>query len=244
MFTIVTIIKTLYFRLLLVVFLFVSAIGNVLAQESHIKPFSQSFINPVQAEVFAYLSGGNNSLSNLWTANNNINTSDFNLLGTRLESGIGAELYKSKFKLLHIGGYLGYKNIMYSYEKDSFNNSGLYSHWLAMDLNVGLSYLGFGVKSDVFLGSKIKNDNHFSYEGLYPDCFNPIALSLYISIYYRFTRLKCEVRFGMNLTPELDPMKLSYYNMSKTYVDGEYLEFKLSYRIFTSGKVHDAPYVL
>ena len=91
--------------------------------------------------------------------------------------------------------------------------------------------------------TKIKNNDHFSYEGLYSDCFNHISFCYYVGFNVRFTRLKLEARIGSYLVPQFSPEKISYHNMTKTHVDGSYFEIRVYYRIFTTGKVHSSPYM-
>lgn len=151
------------------------------------------------------------------------------------------EFYKTKQDKLRLGGYFGYKYEVYGYNKGFSDNSGVYSHWLSADMNVSYANFGAGIRSDIFLTSKIKNNDHFTYEGLYSECFNPITLCFYGSLNLRFTNFKLEARLGSYLIPQFNPDKISYYNLKATHVEGLYFELKLHYRIFTTGKVHKAP---
>ena len=236
--------RLVYCKMFLAVFCMFSTIENMQAQEIQVEPIHRTSVNPIQYELFVYLSGNKMDRGNLWTANNGTYTDDLDLYGTKLETGIGAEFFKTDLNQLRLGSFLGYKRSVYSYERDSFNNSGVYSHFLTMDLNVGLSYFGLGAKTDLFLNSRINNHDHFSYEGLYSDCFNSMNLSLYASLFIRFSKFKLEAKFGSYVIPELNPKKISYHNITKTYVEGLYIEVKLLFRIFTSGKVYEAPYII
>jgi len=216
-------------------------IGNLMAQEKEVKTLCKSSLNPIQSDIFVCLSGGRSKHGNLWTANNNINNEDYQMNGTFFDVGIGAEIYKTKQDKLRLGGLVGYKYEVYGYDKNLFNNSGIYSHWLTADLNLAYSNFGAGIKSDIFLDSKIKNNDHFTYEGLYSKCFNQTTFCYYCSFNLRFTNFKFEARVGSYLKPQFNPDKISYHNLNKTHVDGLYWELKLYYRIFTSGKVYKSP---
>lgn len=216
---------------------------NMMAQENNVCPLTQTVPNPLQAEIFLYVSWGTSKNGNLWTATNNVNNKDIDVYGTYFDAGLEAELFKQKLNTIRLGASLGYKYEVYAYNKSLFNNSGVYSHWLSADLDFNFCYLNVGVKSDIFLTSKIKNNDHFSYEGLYNDCFNRMSLCYYVGLNIRSTCLKFEARMGLYLEPQFSPEKISYHNMNKTHVDGLYLEIRAFYRIFTTGKVHSAPYM-
>lgn len=235
-------INTNLFRIL-TVFTIWLAMGahKLLAQESVVTPLSQSTLNPLQADIFVYAAGGTSKNGNLWTATNYINDKD--VYGTFVDLGLKAEFYKQKLNGIRLGTSFGYKYQVYAYDKSLSGNSGVYSHWLTADLDFCLSYFNAGFKSDIFLSSKIKNNDHFSYEGLYSDCFNHISFCYYVGFNVRFTRLKLEARIGSYLVPQFSPEKISYHNMTKTHVDGSYFEIRVYYRIFTTGKVHSSPYM-
>lgn len=228
-------------RSLLIMTFIIIGLVNLMAQEIQVKPLCKSVLNPLQSDIFIYLAGGKTKHGNLWTANNNVSNSNYDVYGTYMDVGIGTEFYKTKLDKLRLGGYLGYKYEVYGYNKGFSDNSGVYSHWLSTDMNVFYANFGAGIRSDIFLTSKIKNNDHFTYEGLYSKCFNPITLCFYGSLNLRFTNFKLEARFGSYLIPQFNPDKISYYNLKATHVEGLYFELKLHYRIFTTGKVYKAP---
>ena len=235
-------INTNLFRILTVFTIWLAMGAHKLsAQESVVTPLSQSTLNPIQADIFVYAAGGTSKNGNLWTATNYINDKD--VYGTFVDLGLKAELYKQKLNGIRLGTSFGYKYQVYAYDKSLSGNSGVYSHWLTADLDFCLSYFNAGFKSDIFLSSKIKNNDHFSYEGLYSDCFNHISFCYYVGLNVRFTRLKLEARIGSYLVPQFSPEKISYHNMTKTHVDGSFFEIRVYYRIFTTGKVHSSPYM-
>lgn len=213
------------------------------AQENVVKTLLPMNLNPLQMEVFTYVGGstqnGYLSSSYLHTANSG---GYRDLYGTYLDVGIGGELYKSQFDLIRIRATIGYKREKYAYNKSLSDNSGVYSDWLSTEVSAIAAYVGVGFKSNIFMGSKIKNKDNFTYEGLYSDCFNKMALCGYICTSFRFTRFRMEARVGNFLKPQFSPKKISYYNMTKTSVDGFYFEVRAYYRIFTTGRIFDASF--
>lgn len=211
------------------------------AQENVVTTLLPMKLDPLQVEVFTYVGGGSTQNGSLWTANNFVFGGDKDVYGTYLDVGLGGELYKSRFNYIRIRATIGYKREKYAYNKSISDNSGVYSDWFSTDVNAIASFLGVGLKSNIFMGSKIKNKDNFTYEGLYSDCFNKMALCGYISWNLRLTRLKMEARVGFFFKPQFSPERISYHNMEKTYVNGFYFEVRAYYRIFTTGRFFDAP---
>ena len=211
------------------------------AQELKINPIKQSRINPIITNVYLYAAGGREHHSNLWTSNNTVYSNN-HVYGKYVDMGAGVEIYKEK-GLLQYCGTLGYKYQSYSYDKKLLDGYGVDTHWLSADIKAEILYVGTGFKTDFFLDAKIKNDDKFTYNGIYPECFNDISLCWYFALHLRFTRLKLEARIGTYIIPHLNANKITYHNMSKTHVDGLYFEFRLNYRIFTTGRPHNAPSV-
>ena len=219
--------------------------GNLVAQDLLVKPLSKTSLNPLQTEIFLYAAGGTSNNRNLWTANNQINTKNKGLYGTYFDVGLSAEVYRSKKEWFKIGGSMGYKYEVYGFDNRLSANTGLYSHWMSLDLDAIWGNLcGVGIRSDVFLGSKIKNHDHFTHEGLYSDCFNKMAFCYYFSINIRLTKVKIEGRLGSYIKPQLNPDKISYFNMNKTNVNGLYFELRAYYRLFTTGDIQKFPLIL
>lgn len=216
------------------------------AQDNVVNTLLPMRLNPLQMEVFAYVGGstqnGYLSHSYLHTANNNVSGGYRELYGTYLDVGLGGELYKSQFDNIRIRTAIGYKREKYAYNKSLSDNSGVYSDWLSTEVSAIAAFVGVGFKSNIFMGSKIKNKDNFTYEGLYSECFNKMTLCGYICTSFRFTRLKMEARVGTFFKPQFSPKKISYYNMTKTSVDGFCFEVRAYYRIFTTGRIFDASF--
>ena len=236
-----TTIKRLSPGLLLVLVLLFAAANSLVAQDCYVQPITPTSLYVTQTELHAYLSGGSSKNTNLWTANNYVHNSNNDLHGRYFEAGLATSVYTTRHDWIRFNGAIGYKHQIYSYDKLSSSNSGVYTHWMTADANAAFvfQFIGacVGVKSDILLSSRIKNADHFSYEGLYRDCFNPASLCAYTGLMLRLHRFKIEARIGGYILPQLNPQKISYYNITKTYVNGFYYEIKAYYCFFTTGKV-------
>ncbi len=225
-------------RALLLLCFLLSLVGRLHAQEV-VRPMTETQIKPILTNVFVYAAGSRVEHGNMWTANNTVFDKKY-LYGKYMDLGAGVELYRAG-GFLQYNGSLGYKYQFYDYNKGLFGAAGVDSHWLSADVKVESMYFGAGIKSDVYLGSKIKNRDNFSFNGIYPDSFNPMSLCWYAALHFRFTRLKFEARLGSYIVPPLSPQKISYYNITKTHIEALYFEMRLSCRIFTSGEPLHAP---
>ena len=209
------------------------------AQELEVKPLVQSHVSPLLTNVYLYAAGSRMQHGTLRTANHTLYDKR-DVYSKCIEVGATAEMYK---RWLHYLGSLGYINELYSYGKGFMEGSGVRSHWISSDVGVFVGYLGAGVKSDIFMGSRVTNENKFSYKGINPSCFNRVSLCWYSSLAIAYTRLRAEARIGSYIVPHLNPQKIAYYNLTKTYVEGSYFEVRLSYRIFTSGRFYNGAMV-
>ena len=232
-------------RLYILLLLFLLLGDIVWAQKSDsevVKPLRMSQRHPILFDLYIYGSGSYKSHNNLWTATNNLNTSKGNNNKKVYETlaNLGIEIEAHKGSILWLGASMGYKYGRYAYNSGFSFNEGVQSHWFNTSISanchlLGLNF-GIGVVSDIFLGSRIKNNDYFSYEGLNSKCFNHASLGLYFGASVKLNRLKIEGRFGNYFKPQLNPNKIAYYNQHNTHVEGLYWEVKASYRIFTSGK--------
>lgn len=214
---------------------------NIMAQSEIVNPLSENTLNPIQADVFIYGSGASHKYGSLSTAVNNYSNNNYGIYGTHFDIGIKTELYKQKLPSLRLGASLGYKYNVYAYDRNIFNKYGVHSHWLSPCIDFSYSYFSIGFKTDIYLYSHIENSDNHSYEGLYNDCFNRMSFIYYVGFNIRFTQFKIEAKIGGFFKPQLNPQRLSYHSMNKTYLDGSYFEMGLYYRIFTTSKVHNSP---
>ena len=200
-----------------------------------VQRLKKSTLRPMLFDVWLYGAASYKRQNNLGTANNVGNTR--HLYDTFADIGVEGEIYKNP--QLRLNTSLGYKYERYANDSGLSSNEGVYSHWLSA--SVGLNYWLFtsGLLTDIYLGSHIKNKDHFSYEGLYGGCFNHASLGYYFGGNLVFTRVKVEARIGGYLKPQLNPNKIAHYNLQKSKVSGFYWEVKLSYRLFTSGKYYN-----
>lgn len=190
-------------------------------------------LRPVLFDVWIYGAGSYKTHSNLWTANNRSSMSE-HLYDSFADIGVEADIYKNP--LLRLNASAGYKYERYAYDSGLSSSEGVYSHWLSTGLGMSWWYLNAGLLSDIYLGSRIKNNDNFSYEGLYSECFNRASFGYYVGANMSFNRIRVEARIGSYLKPQLNPDKIAQYNLHKTHVNGLYWEVKVAYRLFTSGK--------
>lgn len=212
--------------------------GNIIAQEYSVRPITLSTPNRVQKDLFAFISIGLPTKIGAYTA---INRYDKNLYSNCFNIGAKTDFYFQKLKSIRVGPSLSYKNNHFSYQKGFFQSSGIQSHWLTADLNLSVWYMNVGVASDIFLSSKTTSPDHYSYVGIYSDCFNRASLYSYLGFNIRFTRFQIEGRMCFSHIPQLNPDKISQANLVSTTVDGLFYNIGISYRLFTTGKVHSAP---
>lgn len=221
-------------------FLFVTFAGIAQAQDVKLKSLSHSKPHAFHYDVFLDASAGRSRHGNLWTANNSASTAykSKSVYATFFSVGGSVECYSNKIRDLFMSGSIGYTNESYGYTKQLLANNCVYASWIYGDLNLGYGYFGAGIKSDFFVHSKMKNLDNFSFEGLNNKCFNKVSFCYYASMFFRFTKMKIELRLGSYIKPHLDPQKISHYNLNKTHLDGVYFQGKVIFRIFTTGNVH------
>lgn len=225
--------------MLIAAFLFLISVAKLNAQQMEIISIGRSRIKPVFTDIFLYVSGSREKLPLLSTSNNNgINKKD--TYSKYINLGTGVEIYR-KPGIFQFSSYLGYKYESLSYVKNLFTNERVDCHWVSTDIKAEVSYLGLGIKSDFFINSKVRNNDNFSYNGIYPDCFNRVSLCAYFSAQIRFTKLKFEACIGSYIVPHINPDKIAYYNLTNASVNGLYLDFRINYRIFTTGDPRNIP---
>lgn len=230
---------TLLMALLLIVCTGVKA-QTVDTDTVRVKPLKEATLRPLLVDVWLYGAGSYKSHSNLWTANNYSSESN-HLYDTFTDIGVEADFHRGG--LLRFGGSMGYKFERYAYDPGLFSSEGVFSHWLSTSLNVNYWFFGGGLLADIYLGSRIKNSDNFSYEGLYGDCFNRFSYGCYGSYFVMFMRIKVEGRMGYYFKTQFNQDKIAHYNLHKSYVNGLFWEVKLSYRLFTSGRHYNISYM-
>lgn len=227
--------RLLYTWMLLIVCLNVSAQGT--EDNIHIEPFNTTSINKWRTDL--YLSGSWHGYkdSNLWTANNNTGKDKSNCYLNFTELAIGVDL--SKDHGLIFEGNVGYTYGSLAYTRALFPSSSVGSHWISFDVNV--SHLAFldgmmygGIKSSLFAGSRINNNDNYSFEGFYDDCFNSATFIPYVGFRLRFQYIKLDLRVATQVVPYLNANKIAYHNMHKTYVDGLSVELRLGVKLFST----------
>lgn len=230
------IIKNRYFiRATILCLMLITSSVVVSAQDSIVNPLSKSEKKTIHTDVLLYVAGSRNSHGNMWTASNTIYVNNY-IYGKYLDIGAEFDFCRDN-GAIKFCSLLGYRVETFSFDKRFFANTGIDSHFISADIKAEYIFLGAGLKSDIFLFSRAKDQGDLSYLGYNSSCFNRLSLCAYLSCIIPFSRLKLEVRLGSYIVPHLNPNKISYVNLTKSYVDGLYFEFRLSYKIFTTGNV-------
>lgn len=206
---------------------------DLMSQE--IQPMEISYKYKSLTDIWLYAAGNRMEYNySVRTANNGYWNAD-EMYTDLMEIGINADLYTLKLRNLILRGGVGYKDQRYYYLRHQNTNYGVDTHWLTLDLSIIFSYLQAGLKSEILMNSKIKNNDNFTYEGLYKECFSPITCAWYIGGVLKFAKFEISMRMGGYINSQINPNKMSYYNMVNSYIDSLFFEYRFSFRIFTSG---------
>ena len=224
--------------LLIVAAIVISLISTSFAMaqsEVVVSPLRQSTTRFTNVDLFFY-GAGSITKGHIHTANANhaTNSDNCTLYNTHVNFGISAEVFR--LDLFRLCASLGYIHERYAYERGVANNTGVMAHWICADISVSSSYISIEANTSIFLNSQIKNDDYFSYNGLYKPCFNPATFSVYLGVLYRFSGIKIEARGGVYMPPQFNPDKLAYYNFQSSDIDRFYFEVRLSFRWFHTGR--------
>lgn len=224
---------------LLVLAIFI--ISSVSAQETKdiIHPIKKTRISKFQYDVFSYVSGSTYKCMGFDMNNSNIFNKPSQPISTQAGFGFNGYINKRGAMGLKLG--VGYKHEWISNDAGLFGNNGVNAHWLNTDLNFTALWFIVGISSDVFLGSQLVNKDNFSFEGFNQNCFNRFSYYTYFAVSLRFTRFIAEMRASSYSKPHIDPDKLAYYNFISAYVRPLFLEFRLYYRIYTTGNRLKSP---
>lgn len=202
-----------------------------------VAPLKESSTNPLFLNVWAYVSGNGGKVGSTSQALYHTTVTNTHVLnGYSFETGILLELTKKK-TLFHIPFVigLGYKFERFAYSLDNNINSGVYSHWLTAKLEYNSLFL-VGLKTDILLTSKNKNEASFNYEGLYQDCLNKATFCWYVGLSLPLVVVNVTGRIGSYVVPLYNPQKIAYYNMSNSHMNGLFWEVELAYKLFSFQK--------
>lgn len=182
-----------------------------------------------------YVFGGSSYMKQekLWTANN----TSRKLPMWYAHFGIGGDITITGTCKSGLGTNIGYKYSHYAYSDETKLSNRIDAHWLTHDFYIKYWLFQFGVQSNFFINSKIHNNDFFSYEGIYPDCFNPVALCVYGGIQINVNTIKLKINTGYYAISYLNYERISYYNFCNTYRPANWFyEFQITYDIYTTKK--------
>ena len=131
---------------------------------------------------------------------------------------------------------VGYKYDRIAYQADKTPNSGFYGHWLTLDANVKMMSVCLGASVDILLKQQIKLSDGFNYVGLDNPCINPVTSRWYLGLVGSTPFAEMELRIGWYFIPIINPDKYAYYNLNHFRSYGEYIEARMAFRIFSTGK--------
>lgn len=231
-----------------VIILLISFIGSSAAAQEKmdvIQPLEKRELMMFQNDLFFYISGSwfDETITFVAVPNNLYNKGEF---VSTTSASIGLSDYINYKGLLGANISIGYTHERIAQKIGLLGDNGINANWLNADLGISFIWvmggLSIGIGSDIFLGSRVVNNDNFSYEGINDRCFNSFSSYTYLAGFMRFTRLKVEGRMGTYLNPHFDTNKLAYYNFIPTYVFPIYFNIGVYYRIFTNGNRMRSPF--
>ena len=185
-------------------------------------------------DLFLFAEGTRYQMHGIGTAGNPYlsnpqKTEVYELLG---DAGVSTDFYRigSSFHTSVSAG-LRYGNISYKDERGT--GAGINAYWLNLGIEERFSWFIVGLRSDIFIKSFCRNYDNYSYLGIYPQCFSPIDIYYYFGLCSQSAKFCFELKCVFYLTPQIDPTRLAYYNLTISNITGFYLEAGISYRIFT-----------
>lgn len=229
------IINRILFTLMLLIS-YVNLIAQNMENTIHVDPLNASSIKKWRSDIYTFATWSGYKNGNLWTANNNTGKEKSDCYLNFTEIGAGIDFYKDYGFLFESN--IGYTYGSLAYTRSLFPESNVGSHWITLDANLshtqlnGLFYAG--VKTSLFVGSEINNNDNYSFEGFYNDCFNSVTFFPYFGFRLRLQYIKIDARIGDQVVPYLNANKLAYHNMHKSYVNNLYFEVRLGVKLFST----------
>jgi len=207
-----------------------------------IMPSQISSTNPLNIDLFFYGTGSAVNKGELSsTAFTIYNTDHVLIYGSYIDIGLGSEFYRTPNDQWRLGANIGYKYERFAFDKGIFRDLGIKSHWISTDLNISWKVFCLGIKSDIFIDSRIKYNDTFTYQGFNKHCFNSIAWGWYGGLNAKFSFAKLEIRAGMYISPQLNPNAIAYYHsMSSVRIRSFYWEARISFPLFSSRKFFES----
>lgn len=245
MFTIINNRHRIFVVVLLLLLVFAG--NNSVAQSKSrlIKPLKEVKLLRGKYDIFVYLSGVSpiDDAISLRVPDGGETNKPSDLQATYFD--VGFCWFYSLSEYVGINLSMGYRNERYAQDFGYNRNDGVYSNWLTFDANTIIPLTTccvVGVHTDVFLNHSIK-DGSYTYGGIYEDCFNSCSFCWYIGMFMRFSRLRLEIHTGLYPYTRLNANKIAQHNMRTAYVDRFYLDWRISYRLFTNGN-RQTPFII
>ena len=202
-----------FVRAIVLCLMFIASSIVTNAQDIVVNPITISNKRSILNDISIYVAGGRENHNSMNLASNNVYINR-DVFANYIDIGVDVVFYKEN-SILRFSSSLGYRLQPYSFDRSLFANTGINSHFIATDIRTEILYFGAGLKSDIFLGSKVKKQDDLSLMGLHSKCFNPMSLCAYYAFFIPFAKFKIEARIGTYIVPHISPKKLAYYNFRR-----------------------------
>ena len=213
---------------------------NLFAQavEEVVKPIKLSKISSNANDIYGYVAFNSIEHKEFYTATNSSVMDDrYNMYSTYFAAGVTREHHNGYIRT-NLG--LGFMYERFADSRFFSENHGIYTKWLTAEAGFTLfSYFLIGFNAEFLLDKSIRRDDVITYAGIYEDCIKDYSIGCFTGVCVRVVDFKLEVRAGTGMT-HLSVNKIAHYNLNPVKLRTFYLEFRLSYRIFTNGdKIKD-----
>ena len=204
-----------------------------------IEPIRYSKINKWSTDFFVFGMGDSKKVGSIRTASTDGSShfgTSYDFFNTIVDFGITSSFYRNNLLRYNV-------SIDYMFSRHAINRglgkSGSLSHWLCLDLGVGVQlgyglFINGGLKGNVFLHGSQNPSRDFLYEGIDNNCYNKFTSNWYVGASYLFKFVKLEFKFGSYIIPFMYPHKLTNYPIKSAHLDRIFLEFGAAVMIFST----------
>lgn len=187
--------------------------------------------------VWVYGGGSGHFAWDHWNA---LSVDDIKLYTNAILAGIQTEFilheyHYNKSYAMRFGASLGYKYEQISVHPWIYDQNGVNRHWLTAEAYFGFWYLYAGAYADICLAHSIKNTDHYTYNGIYDDCFKEVVPGAFLGILLPLPYIRFDFRIGIDFYPRLNSKKLVYHNGESIVYQPFHFEARVGVPIFIMG---------
>ena len=139
-----------------------------------------------------------------------------NLYTTRFSAGLSLHNWVDSKPFFDFG-----LNMAYQYKKNATEyglpQSGIDSHWIRSEFYFTFIFFVIGFGIDFFLDATINNPDHFTYNGLYKDCFNSVIPSFFLGFSIPMPFVRMEFRINGNIIPSFNVRNVTWHNYNNIF---------------------------